>query len=96
MSEIWLILEYVNWWLPVLAFSSPIIWAIVYHNWYKYYKERKEAESWERISKFFNEHQEQYPDAAASFGMARFWASPGGYNLMHKIKTVEYTQATKV
>jgi len=76
--------------LPILAFSAPFLWAIVYHNWYKYYRERKIAERWERISKFFAEHQEQYPEAAATFNMARFWSSSDGYDLMHRAKTAEY------
>lgn len=84
------ILYYAVWWVPILAFSTPIIWTIVYYAWYADYKERKEVECWERLSKFFAENADKYPEAAASFGMARFWSSPRGYDVMHKIKTAEY------
>ncbi len=69
------LLEYMVWWLPIFMFSAPIIWTILYYAWYADYKERKEAKCWERISKFFAENLDKYPDAAASFGMAEFFAS---------------------
>ena len=89
-----LILDYMIWLLPVLAFSSPILWAFIYHYWYYDYRIRKEAESWERINKFFAENADKYPEAAVSFDMARFWASPQGYDAMYQIKKAEYAQAT--
>ena len=76
------ILEYAVWWVPILMLSAPIVWTIIYWNWYVDYKERKETERWERISKFF---AEEYP-----VGLARFWASPKGYDLMYKIKEAEF------
>lgn len=71
-------------------FSAPIIWTIIYYAWYIDYKERKEAARWERISNFFAKHQDKYPEAAASFGMAGFFASKQGYDMMHRIKEAEY------
>jgi len=90
MKILLLILEYINWWLPILLFSTPIIWTIIYYYWYLDYKERKEAECWDRISKFFAKNADKYPEAAEAFGAARFWASNDGYETMHKIKTAEY------
>ena len=90
MAVIFYILEYITWWFPIFCLLSPVIWAIIYHNWYKYYKERKSAERWERLSKFFVENADKYPEAATSFRMAKFHASPQGYDLMHKIKKAEY------
>lgn len=84
------ILYYAIWWVPILALSAPVIWTIIYYAWYVDYKERKEAECWERINQFFTENADKYPDAAISFGMVRFWASPKGYDTMHRIKTAEY------
>lgn len=84
------ILYYAIWWVPILAFSAPIIWTIIYYVWYLDYKERREVESWERISKFFSENADKYPEAAAGFGMAKFWSSRQGYDLMCKIKEAEY------
>ena len=90
MTILIVILSYAIWWLPILMFSAPIIWTIVYYAWYLDYKERKEVESWERIEKFFAKNADKYPDAASSFGMARFWSIPKGYDAMHRIKTAEY------
>ncbi len=90
MNILIVILYYAIWWVPILMFSTPIIWTIVYYVWYVGYKERKEAESWERIGRFFAENIDKYPDAAISFSMARFWASPKGYDTMHRIKKAEY------
>lgn len=69
---------------------TPIIWTIIYFSWYVDYKERKETECWERISKFFTEHLDEYPEAAASWGMACFWHSQQGYDTMYKIKEAEF------
>lgn len=74
----------------IFLLAIPVVLLASNTRWYFGYKARKEAESWERISKFFDENADKYPEAAASFGMARFWASPKGYDTMHKIKTVEY------
>ena len=93
MKVLILILEYINWWFPILALSAPVLWAFIYHYWYYDYRKRKEAESWERINKFFAENADKYPEAAAFFGMARFWASPQGYDAMYQIKKAEYAQA---
>ena len=81
-----ILLEYITWWVPLLALLSPVIWAIIYHNWYKHYRQRKQDESWERIGAFFAKHSAKYPDAAASFGMAKFWASEQGDKPMYRIK----------
>ena len=86
------ILEYIHWWFPILALSTPIIWAVIYHVWYVKYREQKEKERWERIQKFFDENADKYPEAAKSFQLARFWASKDGYDLMHTIKTAEYKE----
>ena len=90
MSILIAILDYAVWLVPIVMFSAPIVWTIVYYAWYLDYKDRKEAASWELISKFFTEHAEEYPDAAASFGMAEFYASPQGYDMVHRIKEAEY------
>jgi hypothetical protein len=74
----------------VFLLAIPIALLLTNTRWYIRYKERKEAERWERISKFFAENADKYPDAAISFEMAKFWASPQGYDTMHKIKEAEY------
>lgn len=90
MKAIIFLLEWMVWWLPISMFLAPFIWAIIYHCWYADYKERKEAESWEKIAEFFAKNRDRFPDAASSFQMARFWASPQGHDLMRDMKTKEY------
>lgn len=90
MSILYKILEYSIWWVPILAMSSPIIWTVIYHSWYVGYRERKQKERWERIIAFFTKHGDKYFDAAASFGVAKFWASNEGYKTMRRIKKAEY------
>ena len=90
MIVLYKILEYSIWWFPILCLSAPVIWAIIYHCWYYDYKQRKSEERWERIAAFFAKHRDKYPEAAASFGAARFWASKDGYKTMHGIKKAEY------
>lgn len=89
---LYVILSYITWWFPILVFSLPFVWAIIYHNWYKYYRERKIAARWERLGAFFAKYGDKYPEAAASFCMARFWASPQGHDTMYHIKKSEYKE----
>ena len=88
-------LEYIGQWLPIIALSLPCLWAVIYHNWYYDWRKRKERERWERLARFFAKNSEKYPDAAASFGMARFFASEGGRDLMYKIKQQEFESMTQ-
>lgn len=90
MSIFLLILECVIWCYIAFLLAIPVLLVAKDTKWYIEYKKRKEAESWERISKFFAENADKYPEAAISFGMARFWASPQGYDTMYKIKMTEY------
>ena len=92
MRIIYIVLEYITWWFPILCFSLPVIQTIIYYAWYVDYKKRKEEARWQRIEAFFTKNVNKYPDAAVSFKKARFWASPKGYDLMHKIKTIEYEE----
>ena len=91
MTYIWAkILEYAILLYIIALCLVPVVLVFLSTPWYINYKERKELESWEIIGKFFEENADEYPDAAISFGMARFWASKTGYNTMYKIKEAEY------
>lgn len=84
------ILEYMIWWLPILMLLTPVVWTIIYYSWYVDYKEKKEVECWERINRFFAKNADKYPEAATSFGMARFWHSQSGHSMMRKIKEAKF------
>jgi hypothetical protein len=90
------ILEYINWWLPILVLSAPIVWTIIYYAWYIDYKEKREELAWERIAQFFNENADKYPEAATSFGVARFLASDEGREVMYQVKKAEYEQRSNL
>lgn len=90
MEILFVILEHITWWFPALALSAPIIWAIIYHCWYVDYKKKKDTERAKRLDAFFVKYANKYPEAATSWGIAKFWASPQGHDVMREIKTVEY------
>ena len=68
------ILEHITEIVVLVALAVPCVWCAVANLTYEWRKHRRQERiqlSWDRLSRFFSENADRYPEAAVSFFRAK-------------------------